>query len=128
MSGLTVDLEDIEQYYKMKKKEVSNWLMEYIMQLKRINKYQKEQLIAYAKDIKFNSIDDFYSYAQELPTISKKDKQRLMKYLQNIDWLPKDMPFGFLDGCFVSRALPETQADKMIQAAFGPIKGINDND
>lgn len=128
MSGLTVDLEKIDQYYTIKKKEVSNWLIEYIMQLKRINKYQKEQLINYAKDIKFNSVEDFNSYVQELKTISKKDKQRLMNYLQNIDWLPEDMPFGFLDGCYVSRALPETQADKMIQAAFGPIKGINNND
>lgn len=127
MGGSTIDQGKVDLYYEKKKDEVSAWLIEYINSLKRA-KDQKDILMDYAKKINFNSAGSFNNYVQAMPTISKKDKKRLEKYLLSIDWLPDDTTAGFLDGQLVVRMMPNTQAEEMIRAAFGPEEGEDNSD
>ncbi len=119
MSGATIDQGKIDLYYERKKGEVSGWLIEYTIDLKRVKEDQRKRLIEYAKELSFSTAGRFNQYAQQLTTISKKDKKRLEKYLQEVDWLPEGVTAGFLDGQLVVKMLPNTQAEEMIRAAFG---------
>jgi len=120
MSGTMIDQGKIDLYYEQKKSEVSEWLIEYTEDLKRLKEDQRKRLIEYAKRLSFNTAGSYNAYAQQLPTISKKDKKRLEKYLQEVDWLPEGVTAGFLDGQLVVKMIPNVQAEEMIRAAFGP--------
>ncbi len=108
----------IEHYYGEKKKEVSQWLIDYTGDLKRVKQDQRERLLAYARAISFKTAGEMNVYAQNLPTISKKDKKRLFDYLATIEWLPPDMSFGYLDGQLVARITPSNDLDAALRAAF----------
>ena len=113
----------------MKKDEVSDWLIEYTADLKRLKEEQRKRILAYARALSFKSIDEVNEYVQHLPTVSKKDKKRIEKYLQSVDWLPEGVTVGFLDGQLVVKMLPNTQAEEMIREAFGPEEeGDSDSD
>lgn len=120
MSGLTIDQDFIDLYYENKKKEAGEWITEYTANLKRLEDDQRKRLLRYAKTINFENAGELNAYAQSIPTISKKNKQKLTKYLQQIDWLPDGITVGFLDGQLVVKMLPNTLAEDMIRAAFGP--------
>lgn len=119
MSGPIIDQKQIDLYYEKKKDEVSGWLIEYTEGLKRVKEEQRERLLNYAEAISFKNAGECNAYAQQLTTISKKDKRRLEKYLQDVEWLPEDVTVGFLDNQLVVKMMPNTQAEEMIQAAFG---------
>lgn len=105
MSGFPYQNE-IDVYYEKKKKEVSEWLIEYTNGLKRITKAQKEKLLSYSERISFSVAGEVNMYVQQLPTVSKRDKAKLETYLQHVDWLPENITTGILDGKIVSRVLP----------------------
>jgi len=109
----------IEIYYDEKKKEVSQWLIDYAGSLKRIKQDQRERLLEYAKEISFQKVGEVNVYVQNLKNVSKKDKKRLFTYLATIEWLPSDMNFGFLDGQLVARITPSNELDAALRAAFG---------
>ncbi len=105
MSGFPYQNE-IDVYYDKKKKEVSEWLIDYTHGLKRITKAQKENLLSYSKRISFSVAGEVNMYVQQLSTVSKRDKVKLETYLQHVDWLPENITTGILDGKIVSRILP----------------------
>lgn len=124
---LSINQDQIDIYYKNKKEEVSNWLTEYTLKLKRISEEEQTTLLNAAKNINFSSVGNYYNYAQSLKNINKKDKERLLKYLQQIEWLPTGITAGFLDGQLVTKMIPNTYAEQMIRAAFGSNQKKGDN-
>ncbi len=124
---MIIDQDKIDLYYQDKKNEVSDWLIEYTTCLKKTTKEQKATLLDYAQNTSFTTIGRLYAYVQKLSTISNRDKKKLEKYLQEVDWLPKDVTAGFLDGKLVCRTLPSTIDENIIRTAFGPQKGEDDD-
>lgn len=105
MSGFPYQ-DEIDLYYKNKKIEVRDWLIEFADKQKRISNKQREKLLDYAEQIRFSSIDELTEYVQNLNRIGKKEKQIFLEYIESIEWFPEGIGCGVLDGKIVSRILP----------------------
>ncbi|MDO5147659.1 MAG: hypothetical protein Q4D60_11735 [Eubacteriales bacterium] len=117
-----IDQDRVDVHYRDKKIEVSNWLIEYTGNLKRLKEEQRKILMAYAKAINILQIGKLNLYVQSLTTVSKKDKERLSKYLRQIDWLPEDQNMGVLDGIMFSRVLSNPLAEMLQEEPPRPTK------
>ena len=98
--------DEIDLYYKDKKKEVGEWLIEYAGDQKRLTQEQRRRLLAYAERMSFSMAGEVNAYVQGLKTVGKREKERLRSYLSQIDWLPEGVNTGTLDGKIVCRVLP----------------------
>lgn len=105
MSGFP-EQEKIDLYYKNKKNEVSQWLVEYTNNLKRLSKIQREKMLNYAKQICFGNSGELIEYVQQLKNIGKKDKKLFIDYMETIEWLPEGVRSGILDGQIVTKIIP----------------------
>lgn len=98
--------DEIDIYYKNKKKEVGVWLIEYADDQKRLTQEQRRKLMEYAKYMSFSKAKEANDYVQGLKTVGKKNKQKIFDYMQRIEWFPEGVNVGVLDGKIVSRVLP----------------------
>ena len=98
--------DEIDLYYKDKKKEVGEWLIEYAGDQKRLTQEQRRRLLAYAERMSFSTAGEVNAYVQGLKTVGKREKERLRSYLSQIDWLPEGVNTGTLDGKIGCRVLP----------------------
>lgn len=104
MSGFPYQ-KDIDIYYEKKKIEVIEWLLQYIKKCKGISLEEQKKLLDYADKISFSTIGELNTYIQNLQTVSTRDKKRAYDYISEIEWFPKDINTGVLDGKIVTRVL-----------------------
>lgn len=124
-----IDQDAIDEHYGKKKREVSQWLIEYTGNLKRVKEEQRKRLLAYAEAITFLQVGELDAYVQGLSTISKRDKTKLDTYLRQIDWLPKGQNMGVLEGQMVSRVPPrDPLLEKLLLASLQDEEGDTDGE
>ena len=100
--------DEVDKYYETKKKEVGEWLIEFANAQKRLTEEQYKQLLLYAEQISFSTAEEANDYIQSLKTIGKRNKQKSFDYFQQIEWFPKGIGVGVLDGKIVSRISPSS--------------------
>lgn len=115
--------DEIDIYYKNKKKEVGEWLIEYVADQKRLTQEQRRRILAYAERMSFSTSGEVNAYVQGLKTVGKKNKQKMFDYMQRVDWFPEGINVGVLDGKIVSRVLPN-ELDLLY--SLQNLKGEND--
>ena len=96
----------IDVYYEDKKKEVREWLREYIADQKRLTQEQRGRLLEYADQMSFSKAGEANAYVQNLKTVGKRNKKKIFDYMQSVDWFPEGINVGVLDGKIVSRIIP----------------------
>lgn len=105
MSGFPYQ-KQVDEYYMVKIREVTRWMLDFVQDQKRITNNQRRELIWRAENISFSSAGEMNKYVQDLKTIGKKEKKKFYEYVIHIDWLPEGITSGVLDGKIVSRILP----------------------
>ena len=108
---MIIEQSEVNAFYEDKKRELREWLVEYTNKLRRIKPDQKEKLLEYAENITFSSCQELNDYVQSLNTISNRDKDKLYQYLYNMEWLPKNVPLGYIDGKLVKKPLSDPYND-----------------
>lgn len=112
MSGFPRQKE-IDIYYEKKKKEIREWLLQYIKNCKKITADEKKKMLDYIDEISFSTIGELNEYIQELRTVSVKNKKKVYDYISDIEWFPEDINTGVLDGKIVTRVL-ERPLEKLL--------------
>ena len=102
MSGFPYQ-KKVDEYYRVKIREVMRWMLDFVQDQKRITKDQRRELIWRAENISFSSAGEMNKYVQDLKTIGKKEKKKFYEYVIHIDWLPEGITSGVLDGKIVSQ-------------------------
>ena len=113
MSAIIVDQTIIDNYYDKKKKELKLWMIDFVDDLKRINKTQRSCLLEYAERISFGTLTEVNEYVNSLSTISKRDKKKFQDHINQVEWLPQGVNTGILDGNVVSGVL-ESPLEKFL--------------
>ena len=70
MSGFPYQ-KQVDEYYKVKIREVTRWMLDFVQDQKRITSNQRRELIWRADNISFSSAGDMNKYVQDLKTMNK---------------------------------------------------------
>ena len=109
----------MEYYEKVRQSEIK-WVTDFIENLPRLPKAEKEKMLELVPDIQIDTIGNINVLVQQSKKISDKNKQIFMKHLQNIewfDWQPGETYRSF-NGHIWARMTPQWLSDALVEAYY----------
>lgn len=120
--------QEINEYYKRKKAEIEEWLIEKSEALLGLTDEQKHEMHQCAKKVSVKSINGIRRYIRGLESISQNDKTDMEKYLKEIEWLPTQYNIGYIDGTVVRRISEQERSnEELFRTVFGELESDEDD-
>ncbi len=107
-------------YYEKVRQSEIKWVSEFIENLPRLPKAEKEKMIALVPDIQVDTIGNINVLVRQSKRISDKNKQLFMKHLQSVewfDWQPGETYRAF-NGHIWARMTPQWLSDALIESYY----------